>query len=156
DGRRFFFNVLNWIEFAVAIVGLISVIVEIEVPFQVPNIDLCCECTGLRGGIKGRINKGVDKLFDHLVRKQLVDFLLMPAENMKHGYCDSPSHVEVFKLDIEKRPFQERAADWNFEDVLASKSTMFQQLRQVYFVGLQRYRMQICIHDFEIRYEDDT
>ena len=38
-------------------------------------VNLCvCVCTA--GGIKGRINKGVDKLFDHLVRQAVEEWSL--------------------------------------------------------------------------------
>eukprot|EP00439_Symbiodinium_sp_Y106_P008786 s1185_g1.t1 len=266
DGRRFFFNALNWIEFAVAIVGLISVIVEIEDrlssaasgPRQPgaslgrtirPVLRVFRVFRGFftffagRGGIKGRINKGVDKLFDHLVRKQLVDFLLMPAENMKIQPSLGILHLEKaqirskrltdlhlplnltagifdmvhFELKLGKLRMghhrlmvfmqnvilvvgpgrgEERAADWKFEDVLASKSKTVKlackaiepfakprkkdkgpedkaaqgSVRHQTQVGSSWIRrkltkllrdilnngMQICIHDFEIRYEDDT
>eukprot|EP00913_Durusdinium_trenchii_P035369 g33099.t1 len=51
-----------------------------------------------RGGIRGRINKGVDRLFDHIVRKQLVEFLLMPKQNIKIQPSQGILHIERAQL----------------------------------------------------------
>ncbi|CAK9023089.1 Uncharacterized protein SCF082_LOCUS16058 [Durusdinium trenchii] len=262
----FFLKILNLIEFVVAIVGLVTVVVEVEERLTVGSDGIKQPGASLgrtirpvlrvfrifrgffsffasRGGIRGRINKGVDRLFDHIVRKQLVEFLLMPKQNIKIQPSQGILHIEraqlrssrlnnlhlpliltagildMVHLELKMGKLnaghhrlmvliqnvilvmgpgrsEERSSDWNFHDVKAAKTKtiklasklleafakppkqpakpppqqMHGSVRVQKEAGSSWLRrklakllrdilnngMQIAIHDFEIRYEDEN
>ncbi|CAJ1372808.1 unnamed protein product [Effrenium voratum] len=265
DRLAFFLVALNWIEFVVAMAGLVTVLIEVEERLSAgstgpkqpgaslgrtirPVLRVFRVFRGFftffasRGGIQGRINKGVDKLFDHLVRKQLVEFLLMPSDNMTIQPSQGILHLEKaqirssrltnmhmpllllagifdmvhFELKLGKLKVgahrlmifmqnvilvlgpgrsEERSADWNYADVKEAKTKTIRlaakllegfakprkpngeakegaaaSVRREKQAGSSWVRrkmakllrdilnngMQIAIHDFEIRYEDES
>jgi len=259
----FFLKFLNWIELVVAVVGLVTVVIELEERFKGssgarqpgaslgrtirPVLRVFRVFRGFfaffasRGGIRGRINKGVDRLFDHIVRKQLTEFLLMPKQNVKIQPSQGVLHLERAQLRssrlnnlhlplvlaagifdmvhlelkmgklnaghhrlmvlvqnvilvVSPGRSEERSSHWNYHDVKASKTKTIKLASKLMepfakppkqkkpetgnhgSVRVQKQEgsswirrklakllrdilnngMQIAIHDFEIRYEDEA
>eukprot|EP00931_Biecheleriopsis_adriatica_P050042 TRINITY_DN28962_c0_g2_i1.p1 TRINITY_DN28962_c0_g2~~TRINITY_DN28962_c0_g2_i1.p1 ORF type:complete len:1423 (-),score=264.23 TRINITY_DN28962_c0_g2_i1:187-4455(-) len=125
DGCKYWKVPLNWIEFAVAAIGGTAVALDIygrvtgsgagdrnpgaslgrtirpAIRFMRVFRSLFNFVAG-RSGLKGKIDKGIDKLLDRLVRKQLGDLMLCPGDNITIKPSQGQFHMEKAQVRTSK------------------------------------------------------
>mmetsp|Transcript_104226 Transcript_104226/g.185170 ORF Transcript_104226/g.185170 Transcript_104226/m.185170 type:complete len:1388 (+) Transcript_104226:71-4234(+) len=120
---KFFSKLLNWIEFAVAVAGAAGCVIEIDQRLTGsdaggrngtslgrtlrPLLRVFRVFRGFfnflagRGGMQARIDRGMDKLVDHIIRKQLGDILLCPGDNISIKPSAGMFHMEKAQVRSE-------------------------------------------------------